>query len=51
MATNSETQKIVWLDKDLHRTYSIEAARNGMRVGKYINKILRDLVEEKNIKE
>jgi hypothetical protein len=50
MATNSETQKIVWVDKDLHKILSIESARNSQRVGRFINQILRDWLETNKIK-
>jgi predicted HicB family RNase H-like nuclease len=49
--SNTKTTKIVWVEKDLHKIFSVEAAKNGMRVGGYVNKLLRDYVVDKGLTE
>jgi hypothetical protein len=50
MAKNAETQKIVWVDKDIHHILSVESARNSQRVGRFINHLLREWLEKNEVK-
>lgn len=38
--------KIVWVENIVHHEINIEAAKNGMRVGKFINRVLKQYLKE-----
>jgi hypothetical protein len=44
-----QNNKLVWLKKDLHRLMSIEAAKNGTRIGGMINKLILEYLDKEGI--
>ena len=44
-----QNNKLIWVKKDLHRLMSIEAAKNGTRIGGMINKLILDYLDENGI--
>lgn len=44
-----QNNKLVWLKKDLHRLISIEAAKNGTRIGGMMNKLIIDYLKEQGV--
>lgn len=44
-----QNNKLIWVRKDLHRLMSIEAAKNGIRIGGMINQLILDYLEKEGI--